>query len=70
MKSVFAETIDKVVEEVLQLGKSVIHIDNTPSTVAGCWEADGQGNEVIAIYLYVNGIEVYKTLDVGTRVYC
>ena len=37
MKSIFAETIDKVVEEVLQLGKSIIKIEEAeqPTQIAG-----------------------------------
>lgn len=70
MKSVLAETIDKVVEEVLQNGKSIIKIENAeqPTQIAGCWEMDKNGNDVIGIYLYVNGQEVYKIQDVGTKI--
>ena len=70
MKSIFAETIDKVVEEVLQLGKSVIKIEEAeqPTQIAGCWETDKQGNDVIGIYLYVNGQQIYKIQDVGTKI--
>ena len=70
MKSIFAETIDKVVEEVLQFGTSIIKIDGAeqPTQIAGCWEVDKNGNDVIGIYLYVNGQEIYKIQDVGTTV--
>ena len=70
MKSILAETIDRVVEEVLQVGNSIIKIEDTeiPTQIAGCWEKDKQGNEVIGIYLYVNGQQIYKIQDVGTKV--
>ena len=70
MKSIFAETIDKVVEEVLQFGTSIIKIDGAeqPTQIAGCWEVDKNGNDVIGIYLYVNGQQIYKIQDVGTTV--
>ena len=69
MKAILADAIDKVVEEVLQNGESIIKIEGTPSTVAGHWEINKDGEEVIGIYLYVNGIEVFRTQDIGTRVY-
>lgn len=70
MKSIFAETIDKVVEEVLQFGTSIIKVDGAeqPTQIAGCWETDKQGNDVIGIYLYVNGQQIYKIQDVGTKI--
>ena len=70
MKSIFPETIDKVVEEVLQFGTSIIKIDGAeqPTQIAGCWEVDKNGNDVIGIYLYVNGQQIYKIQDVGTTV--
>lgn len=70
MKSIFAETIDKVVEEVLQNGKSIIKIEDAeqPTQIAGCWETDKNGNDIIGIYLYVNGKEIYKIKDIGTKV--
>ena len=70
MKSMFADVIDKVVEEVLQFGESIIKIDGAeqPSAIAGCWEKDKDGNEVIGIYLYVCGKAVFKIQDVGTKI--
>lgn len=70
MKAILAETIDKVVEEVLQIGESIIKIDGTeqPTQIAGCWEKDNHGNEVIGIYLYVGGKQIFKIQDVGTRI--
>ena len=71
MKSMFAETIDKVVEEVLCNSKdTIIKIDGAeqPSAIAGCWEKDKDGNEVIGIYLYVCGKAVFKIQDVGTKI--
>ena len=68
MKSIFAETIDKVVEEVLQYGESIIKVDGAeqPTQIAGCWEKNKDGNEVIGIYLYVCGKAIFKIQDVGT----
>ena len=70
MKSMFAEIIDKVVEEVLQFGESIIKVDGTaePTQIAGCWEKDNDGNEVIGIYLYVCGKAIFKIQDVGTMI--
>ena len=70
MKSILAETIDRVVEEVLQFGTSIIKIDGAeqPTQIAGCWETDSNGKEVVGIYLYVNGQQIYKIQDVGTKV--
>lgn len=70
MKSIFAETIDKVVEEVLQYGESIIKVDGAeqPTQIAGCWETDSSGKEVIGIYLYVNGQQIYKIQDIGTKI--
>lgn len=70
MKSIFAETIDKVVEEVLQFGTSIIKIDGAeqPTQIAGCWETDSNGKEVIGLYLYVCGQQIYKIQDIGTTV--
>ena len=70
MKSILSETIDKVVEEVLQFGTSIIKVDGAeqPTQIAGCWETNSTGNEVIGIYLYVNGQQVYKIQDIGTTV--
>ena len=68
MKSMFADVIDKVVEEVLQFGESIIKIDGTaePTQIAGCWEKNNNGNEVIGIYLYVCGKAIFKLQDIGT----
>lgn len=68
MKSMFAEIIDKVVEEVLQFGESIIKVDGTeqPTQIAGCWEKNNNGNEVIGIYLYVCGKAIFKLQDIGT----
>ena len=51
MKSIFAETIDMVVEEVLQFGTSIIKIDGAeqPTQIAGCWETDSNGKEVLGL---------------------
>lgn len=70
MKSIFAETIDKVVEEVLQFGTSIIKVDGAeqPTQIAGCWETDSSGKEVIGLYLYVCGQQIYKIQDIGTTV--
>ena len=71
MKSIWADTIDKVVEEVLCNSKdTIIKIDGAeqPSAIAGCWEKDKDGNEVIGIYLYVCGKAVFKIQDVGTKI--
>ena len=68
MKSMFADVIDKVVEEVLQFGESIIKVDGTeqPTQIAGCWEKNNNGNEVIGIYLYVCGKAIFKLQDIGT----
>ena len=68
MKSMFAEIIDKVVKEVLQFGESIIKVDGTeqPTQIAGCWEKNNNGNEVIGIYLYVCGKAIFKLQDIGT----
>ena len=68
MKSMFADVIDKVVEEVLQFGESIIKIEEAeqPTQIAGCWEKNKDGNEVIGIYLYVCGKAIFKFQDVGT----
>ena len=68
MKSMFADVVDKVVEEVLQFGESIIKIDGTeqPTQIAGCWEKNKDGNEVIGIYLYVCGKAIFKLQDIGT----
>ena len=68
MKSMFADVIDKVVEEVLQFGESIIKIEEAeqPTQIAGCWEKNKDGNEVIGIYLYVCGKAVFKIQDIGT----
>lgn len=68
MKAMFAEVIDKVVEEVLQFGESIIKVDGTaePTQIAGCWEKNNNGNEVIEIYLYVCGKAIFKLQDIGT----
>lgn len=70
MKAILADAIDKVVEEVLQTGESIIKIDGTeqPTQIAGCWEKDSKGNEVIGIYLYVGGKQIFKIQDIGTRI--
>ena len=70
MKSMFADVIDKVVEEVLQFGESIIKVDGTdePTQIAGCWETNSYGNEVIGIYLYVCGKVIFKIQDVGTMI--
>ena len=70
MKSILAEVIDKVVEEVLQFGESIIKIEEAeqPTQIAGCWEKNKDGNEVIGIYLYVCGKAVFKIQDVGTMI--
>ena len=68
MKSMFADTIDKIVEEVLQFGESIIKIEEAeqPTQIAGCWEKNKDGNEVIGIYLYVCGKAIFKLQDIGT----
>ena len=68
MKSMFADVIDKVVEEVLQFGESIIKIEEAeqPTQIAGCWEKNKDGNEVIGIYLYVCGKAIFKLQDIGT----
>ena len=68
MKSMFADVIDKVVEEVLQFGESIIKIEEAeqPTQIAGCWEKNNNGNEVIGIYLYVCGKAIFKLQDIGT----
>ena len=68
MKSILAEVIDKVVEEVLQFGESIIKIEEAeqPTQIAGCWEKNKDGNEVIGIYLYVCGKAIFKLQDIGT----
>ena len=70
MKSNFADTIDKIVEEVLQFGESIIKIEEAeqPTQIAGCWEKDSKGNEVIGIYLYVGGKQIFKIQDIGTMI--
>ena len=70
MKAMFAEVIDKVVEEVLQFGESIIKIEEAeqPTQIAGCWEKNKDGNEVIGIYLYVCGKAIFKIQDVGTMI--
>ena len=70
MKSMFADVIDKVVEEVLQFGESIIKIEEAeqPTQIAGCWEKNKDGNEVIGIYLYVCGKAIFKIQDVGTMI--
>ena len=64
----FADVIDKVVEEVLQFGESIIKIEEAeqPTQIAGCWEKNKDGNEVIGIYLYVCGKAIFKLQDIGT----
>ena len=68
MKSMFADVIDKVVEEVLQFGESIIKVDGTaePTQIAGCWETNSNGKTVIGIYLYVCGKAIFKLQDIGT----
>lgn len=69
MKSIWADTIDKVVEEVLCNNKdSIIKIEEAeqPTQIAGCWEKNKDGNEVIGIYLYVCGKAIFKLQDIGT----
>ena len=69
MKSMFADVIDKVVEEVLCSNKdAIIKIDGAeqPSAIAGCWTKDKNGNNLIEIYLYVCGKAIFKFQDVGT----
>lgn len=68
MKSMFADVIDKVVQEVLQFGESIIKIEEAeqPTQIAGCWEKNKDGNEVIGIYLYVCGKAIFKLQDIGT----
>ena len=70
MKSNFADTIDKIVEEVLQFGESIIKIEEAeqPTQIAGCWEKNKDGNEIIGIYLYVCGKAIFKLQDVGTMI--
>lgn len=70
MKSEIAKTIDKVVDEVLQLGESAIKVEDTKLLIAGCWDKDENGNEAIKIFFYVNGQEVFSTTDIGTKLYC
>ena len=68
MKSMLSNAIDKVVEEVLQFGESIIKIDGTeqPTQIAGCWEINSNGKTVIGIYLYVCGKAIFKIQDIGT----
>ena len=70
MKSILAESIQELVEEVLCNGDTVIKLEGTaePTQLAGCWEIDSDGNSVIGIYLYVAGKQVFKLQDVGTLV--
>ena len=69
MKSVLAETIEKVVEEVLCTGESLIKINDTPIAVGGRWENDTSGNMTVALYLYVNGAKAFKMHDIGTKIF-
>lgn len=69
MKSMLSNAIDELVEEVLCNGDAIIKLDGTVDStqLAGCWEADVDGNSVIGIYLYVAGKQVFTLQDVGTK---